>query len=164
MGHPKAVAAFLCLVAAVGCASWQGFVTRTLRDPGMALETFPDLVWEEYDSEHQQRPFFVMEKSELVPKRLKPDTDFNHRMVYSMCPEQATQVVTGTLSTRSRFRGAAIVRDEVADYEIRPGRWIVDAFVTVPEHADPGVYAYEIEFQSADLRFDERMTFVVDEK
>jgi hypothetical protein len=85
-------------------------------------------------------------------------------MIYSMCPQNPTEVVVGKLHTRIRHRGTPIVRDTVNDYEIRPGRWIVDAFVTVPEAAQPGVYAFEVEFESTTLTFDERITFVVDER
>lgn len=163
MDHPKALAlALAALLATGGCASLRWSVAKTLRNPGVRIEAFPEVVWEEYDCDHQRRPFFIMESNELVPPRVKPAKDFNHRMVYSMCPARPTEVVAGTLSTRIRFKGRAIVRDQVEAYELRPGRWVVDAFVTLPEDAEPGVYAYEVDFESRSVRFDERLTFVVD--
>jgi hypothetical protein len=83
-------------------------------------------------------------------------------MVYALCPVNPTEVVEGTLLTRIRFRGQPIVSDRVAPYELRPGRWIVDAFVTLPNDAEPGVYAYEIQFDSRAIDFNERLTFVVE--
>ncbi len=71
-------------------------------------------------------------------------------------------MVSGTLSTRILHRGRAIVDERDAAYELKPGRWIVDAFVTVPEGAAVGIYAMELEFEGRELRFTERLTFAVD--
>ena len=62
---------------------------------------------------------------------------------------------------RIRFRGDAIVNTTDKSYEIKPGRWVVDAFVTLPEAAEPGVYAYELEFKSRTVDFAKSASFVV---
>ena len=67
----------------------------------------------------------------------------------------------GQLSTRIRFKGAPIVRQTQTHYEIKPGRWVVDAFIELPEGAEPGIYAFEIEFESLRLRFEKSLTFLV---
>jgi hypothetical protein len=82
-------------------------------------------------------------------------------MVYVMCPRRPTGVVAGRLLTRIRFRGDPIVRETRDAYEIRPGRWVVDAEVSLPDDAEPGVYAYEIAFQGQALNFRKSLTFVV---
>ena len=64
-------------------------------------------------------------------------------------------------STRIRFKGRPIVRDADERYEIKPGRWVVDSFVRLPEQTEPGIYAYEIEFDGTRVDFDKRLTFVV---
>ena len=38
---------------------------------------------------------------------------------------------------------------------------MVDALVHLPENAEPGVYAYEVEFESDRLVFEKSLTFVV---
>jgi hypothetical protein len=53
------------------------------------------------------------------------------------------------------------VRETTDAYEIKPGRWVVDAEVSLPDDADPGVYAYELEFEGAGVSFEKRLTFVV---
>ena len=78
-----------------------------------------------------------------------------------MCPARPTEVVRGRLATRIRFRGAPLMVEMDRHYEIKPGRWIVDAFVTLPESAEPGVYAYELEFESATVDFSKSASFVV---
>jgi hypothetical protein len=144
-----------------GCTTVRWSVQKALREEGIENASFPEVVWEEYDCDTQKRPFFILEENELVPPEVKPGGEFNHRMVYVMCPARSTQVVAGELSTRIRFKGDAIVNSTDVRYEIKPGRWIVDAFVEIPDDAEPGVYAYEVEFSGKDLLFDKSLTFLV---
>lgn len=164
MDHPKVAAVLatgLLLLGAGGCAGVRWSVQKALRDPGERLETFPEEVWTEYGCEERERPFFAIEKNELVPPRVVSGGEFNHRLVYVLCPEQPTEVVSGRLLTRIRFRGDPIVRETTEAYELKPGRWVVDAEVQLPRDAEPGVYAYEIAFQGGDVAFERRLTFVV---
>ncbi len=146
----------------LGCVTWLGSVRKSLRDPGIHFRAFPDEVAREYACDEKELPFFEIEKIELLPDRLRPGEEFNHRLVYALCPRQPTAVVSGTLHTRILHRGRAIVNERDPAYEFKPGRWIVDAFVTVPENADVGIYAVELEFEGRDLSFTERLTFAVD--
>jgi hypothetical protein len=164
VGHPKVAllsAALLAALLAGGCAGLRWSLEKSLRHPGERLADFPEAVWQEYDCGAQKRPFFMLEKNELVPPRVRVGGDFSHRMVYAMCPERPTGVVSGRLSTRIRFRGNPIVRETTEAYEIKPGRWVVDAEVQLPPDAEPGVYAYEISFESDQLAFEKSLTFVV---
>ena len=76
-------------------------------------------------------------------------------------PQPPTEVVLGELSTRIRFKGSPIVQETDTLYEIKPGRWVVDAIVHLPEQAESGIYAYEFEFDSDPLTFKKSLTFVV---
>ena len=162
MGHPQVIAAALSLMLAVtGCANLRWNLQRSLRDPGEKIVAFPEIVWQEYDCDQRKRPFFELETNELIPPKVKAGGSFNHRMVYALCPTRPTAVVTGRLVTRIRFRGDPIVRERTEAYEIKPGRWIVDAEVTLPSAAEAGVYAYELEFTGGGLNFSKSLTFVV---
>lgn len=162
MGHPKVVATAVCLALTLSaCASLRWNVQRTLRDPGERIVAFPEEVWEQYECDTQKRPHFVLESNELVPPRVAPGSTFNHRLVYALCPDRPTAVVAGRLRTQIRFRGEPIVRETTEAYELKPGRWIVDAEVGLPDSAEPGVYAYELHFEGGPVRFDESLTFVV---
>jgi hypothetical protein len=161
LGHSKVIAVCTALLLATGCASLRWSVTKSLRKPGERLETFPEEVWEEYDCDTQKRPFFIIEENELVPPRVKAGGEFNHRMVYVMCPVRPTGVVSGRLHTRIRFRGNPIVRETTESYELKPGRWVLDAEISLPDNAAPGIYAFEVAFQSARLDFEKSLTFVV---
>jgi hypothetical protein len=144
-----------------GCASFRWTLQKAFREEGVENKALPDLVWEEYDCATQRKPFFIVEANELVPPRVKPGGEFNHRMVYVMCPARSTAVVEGRLKTRIRFKGDPIVHSTTEAYEILPGRWVVDAFVEIPEDAEPGIYAYEVEFRAKGLKFDKSLTFLV---
>lgn len=161
MDHRKALAALTAATLCVGCASVRWSLVKHFREPGEVLASFPEEVWAEYDCDTQERPFFIIERNQLLPQKVRPGGDFGHRLVYAMCPDRSTEVVEGQLSTRIRFKGRAIVRQTDTHYEIKPGRWTVDAVVHLPEDAEPGVYAYELEFESDQLFFQKSLTFVV---
>jgi hypothetical protein len=163
MGHPKALALalVLALATATGCASVRWWVQKSMRSPGEDLVDFPETVWKEYDCGSQRRPFFMIERNELVPPQVRTGGEFNHRLVYVMCPVNPTEVVTGKLSTRIRFKGAPIVVDLQPDWDLKPGRWVVDASVALPADAEPGIYTYELQFESKPVAFEKSLTFVV---
>jgi hypothetical protein len=161
MGHSKALALALVLAALSGCASARWWVQKSLRSPGESLAALPDEVWQEYDCAAQKRPFFIIERNELVPPRVRSGGEFNHRLVYVMCPVNPTEVVTGHLSTRIRFKGSPIVVEQLPDWDLKPGRWVVDAMVALPENAEPGIYTYELQFVSEPVVFEKSLTFVV---
>jgi len=154
----------LIAVLCLGCASLRWSFQKAFRDEGIVNESFPEEVWEEYDCEMQKRPFFIIEENELVPPKVEAGDDFNHRMIYVMCPIRATAVVAGRLSTRIRFKGDVIFEEIDDAHEIKPGRWVIDAFVEIHENAEPGVYAYEVEFSGKGLAFDKSLTFLVEER
>ncbi len=162
MGDSKAVAALaLAALLATGCATQRWALVKHFRAPGEQIRDFPEVVWEQYDCALQHRPFFVVEENELFPSRVEAGGDFNHRLVYAMCPSEPTGVVAGQLVTRIRFKGRPIVRQNEERWEIKPGRWVVDTSVELPESAEPGVYAYELEFASDSIAFEKQLTFVV---
>jgi hypothetical protein len=153
--------AVIAMALCLGCAAARWSVVKHFRDPGAALQAFPEEVWAEYDCENQKKPFFVIEKNDLLPERVAAGSDFGHRLVYVMCPEHSTEVIQGKLTRRIRFKGAPIVEKNDPIYEIRPGRWVVDAIVHLPDEAPLGIYAYELEFNSDPVAFEKSLTFVV---
>jgi hypothetical protein len=154
------------LVGAVACATpiWVGKLRRAMRDPGQELVDLPAKVERQYDCKEKKLPFFRLERNELNPRRVQPGGELNHRIVYAMCPESPTEVIQGTLVTRIRFKGRPILDETLDPFEIKPGRWIVDAFIALPESAEEGVYALELRFttESAEIEIDEAVTFGVD--
>ena len=161
MGDSKALSLVLALCFATGCAGARWWVQKSLRSPGEELAALPDAVWQEYDCGAQKRPFFIIERNELVPPQVRSGGEFNHRLVYVMCPVNPTEVVTGRLSTRIRFKGSPIVVEQLPAWDLKPGRWVVDAMVKLPASAEPGIYSYELQFESEPVAFEKSLTFVV---
>lgn len=160
MGDSKALA--LLLATLLGLSSGCAHLRLSLREPGEQLRDFPEVVAEEYRCGDRALPFFQLEQNELLPVRVRAGGEFNHRMIYALCPADPTAVVRGTMATRIRFEGTPIVRDEIRDYVLRPGRWVVDALVRLPEDARIGVYALEVDFRSETVSFTQTLTFAVE--
>jgi hypothetical protein len=162
LDHPKVVALALLAALASACAGLRFGVQKALREEGARLAAFPEAVAEEYGCARRRLPFFEIERSEIVPPRVRAGGEFNHRLVTVLCPARPTEVEVGRLVEEIRFRGR-IVHAEVRErFEIRPGRWILDAMVELPPDAEPGVYAYELRFDAPNAAFAESRSFVVE--
>ena len=59
-------------------------------------------------------------------------------------------------------RGRAVVHEGDSEYDLKPGRWAIDSFVRLPEEAEVGIYAFELEFRSDLIEFEKSMTFAVE--
>lgn len=153
----------LCL-SVLGCASsqWAGRAKRALREPGEHLLDLPERVAADYGCAERALPYFELERNEINPNRIRAGGELNHRIVYALCPRSSTEVVSGELTTRVRFKGAVLLTERIPGFEFKPGRWSVDAFVRLPKAAEKGVYALEIRFEKGPVHLDESLTFGVD--
>jgi len=166
MGHPTmrrlaVLTLTLALLGQAGCTT-VGQLKRAMREPGEQLIALPDDVASRYECESRRLPYFVLERNEINPARLEPGAEFNHRLVYALCPSEPTAVVVGNLRTRIRYKGRVIVDDRGQRFEIKPGRWAVDAFVRLPDDASPGIYSVEVGFESPRVAFRESATFGIE--
>ena len=93
---------------------------------------------------------------------MRAGAKLNHRFVYVMCPSRASEVIVGTLYTRIRFKGKTVHQDKVTR-ELKPGRWVVDSFITLPEQAMPGMYALAGRFEGKQGSFSFNADFLVEE-
>ena len=166
MGHPPRLIAALILLAAagLGCQSVRtlgGHAQRALRSPGEKLAALPEDVADEYGCARVAKPFVRLERVEVVPDRVRAGGAVNHRLVYALCPARSTDVVRGALETRVLYAGHTLLRDRQPRYELKPGRWIVDATIEIPESAKTGVYAIEVRFRGGPVRFRGERAFAV---
>jgi hypothetical protein len=146
----------------MGCSSTLSMLKLQFRKPGERLKAFPEQVWKQYDCGKKKLPFFAIEDLELSPRHLEPGDEFNQRLTYVLCPATASGVVTGRLDTRILYRGKPVINQRDSSYDIKPGRWVVDTFVRLPKNAGAGVYAFELKFRGAKLRFEKTLSFAVD--
>ena len=155
----------LALVLALGacsCAYLPGALERPFRKPGVRLVDFPEKVGVEFNCASQKLPWFKLEQLEVWPKRLTAGNELGYRLVYVLCSDGPTDVVSGKLETRVVYRGQPILREPEPKYDLRPGRWVVDVFVTVPPSAGEGLYALELDFKSPNVKFARSETFAVE--
>ena len=107
----RALVLLLC-VSLLGCAGVVGKARRAMREPGERLLDLPDAVARDYECGERDLPHFELERNEINPKRIQAGSALNHRIVYALCPREATEVVSGTLVTQVRFKGQVVLRDE----------------------------------------------------
>ena len=162
MGHSKAIAGLVLALSLTGCASLPSPLDRPFRKPGQKLTDFPEVVAQEFGCAKHKLPWFKLEGLEVWPKRVEAGGQLGHRMVYVLCTGRPTDVVTGQLEMRILHRGKPIVDVPEPNYDLRPGRWVVDVFVAVPPEASDGIYALELAFKSSAVRFEKSETFVVE--
>ena len=152
-----------CSSISNGASDMVSGLQKSMRAPGHNLSDFPEKVAEQYECSRQRLPYFQLEENELLPIELHSGGELNHRMVYALCADKPSGIVRGRLSTRIHYKGEPIVSDTIDDFEIQPGRWVVDSFVALPETAPPGIYAYQVEFVGKGVRFNESLSFYVRE-
>ncbi len=162
MEHRQALAVLMAAVLGTGCMSVMSVIDRPFREPGEHLKAFPEKVWKQYECDKQPLPFFKIEQLDLSPRRVKPGEQFKQRLVYALCTAASTGVVTGRFETRIMYRGHAVVHEGDSQYDLKPGRWVIDSFVRLPEEAEVGIYAFELEFKSDLIEFEKSMTFAVE--
>ena len=152
----------LALLALQGCVHPVDFLKREFRSAGEHFAGFPEEVWAEHACDEKPLPYFKLEQNELLPRKLRAGDEFNHRFAYALCPTEPSAIVSGALDTVILHRGKAIMRDDQARFELKPGRWVVDSFVVIPEAAEPGIYSLRLQFRGKPVRFQEDISFVVE--
>ncbi len=160
----KKVGLFLFLVFLVSCAPVYWELKKSLREPGEKLLAHPDKVWQEYACAQQKLPFIKIIKYEILPPKLYPGEELNQHFEYVFCPAKPAQVLSGTLYRRIYFKGHIIFEDKTPEFELKPGKWAVDAFIRVPPEAKPGVYFLEVFFKASKFTFKKGQNFVVKAK
>ena len=135
-------------VAVPGCTTLYQQAVAAIRQPGEQIATTPDEVWKEMDCSNRQRPFVQAESMEIVPEKVKPGGRVNYRLVYVMCPAQPSEVIKTKVARRMLFKGEQVAANVHEGFELKPGRWVVDSFFTLPPESPLGVYALEVGFEA----------------
>ena len=138
----------MVITTASGCTALYQQVVAATREPGEQLALTPDRVWQELDCGNRERPFVRAESMEIVPEKIKPGGRVNYRLIYAMCPLQPSEVIKTQMSRRMLFKGEQVARNVNESFELKPGRWVVDSFFTLPTDSPLGVYALEVAFEA----------------
>ena len=131
-----------------GCSTLYQQAVAVVRQPGEQIAATPDQVWQDFDCARRERPFVRAESMEVVPETIKPGARVNYRLIYVMCPVKPSEVIKTRVSRKMLFKGEQVARNVNEAFEIKPGRWVVDSFFTLPADSPLGVYALEVSFDA----------------
>jgi len=126
-----------------GCVIRQQIIAAA-RHPGEQIATPPDRVWLQFDCAKRERPFVQIENMEVLPEMIKPGGRVNYRLVYAMCPHKPSEILRARIVRNMFFKGESVARNVKDSFELKPGRWVVDSFFTLPPESPMGVYALEV--------------------
>ena len=122
----------------------------------------PNLIWESDSCARKKLPFMLIEKSELMPTVITPGKEFNHRFIYVFCPRsKKSKPISGTLYRKIYFQGRLVFEDVSKRYQFKPGKWSVDAFITVPPEVKPGSYALVVTFKAKNINLEKNASLIV---
>jgi hypothetical protein len=133
-----------------GCSAVYQQALAVMREPGEHIKTVPDEVWNEYRCAERERPFLRIESMEVVPEMIKPGGRLNYRVVYAMCPAKPSEVLKARAFRRIYFKGEQVASNVNDSLELKPGRWVIDSFFTLPADSPLGVYALEVTFERSE--------------
>ena len=149
MGQLSRIATFLYVGSLLsGCSALHQQIVAAARQPGDQIVTTPETVLKEPNCASRARPFAQLESMEVLPEMVKPGARVNYRVIYVMCPLKLAESIKTRVIRSIFFKGEQVARNVKDDFELKPGRWIVDSFFTLPPDSPIGVYALEVIFDS----------------
>ena len=154
--------ALLALPGFSGCTPLYQRALASMRQPGEQIETSPDQVWDDLECAKRQRPFVRVESMEVVPEMMNPGDRVNYRIIYAMCPLNPSEVVKARVLRKILFKGEQVASNVNDALELKPGRWVVDSFFTLPPESPVGVYSLEVNLETPDRKTQKKVrSFVV---
>lgn len=125
------------------------------RAPGeKLLSTYEDIVKTE---DCKETKGFIVKEDRIIPSLLNRGERLNHRIVYVLCDKSS---VKGTI-TRVVERERSILMRDRTDYEFKPGKWVLDAFIEVPPNAKEGSYIMQSEIKAGTINTTRKHPFIV---
>jgi hypothetical protein len=154
----------LLVTVATGCSAIYQQIVATARQPGEQIASTPEKVWNELNCAKRNRPFVQFENMEVLPEMIKPGGRVNYRLTYVLCPLKPSEVVKTRLVRNMLFKGERVAGNVKDSFELKPGRWVVDSFFTLPQDAPFGVYALEVNFEASGAQLKQVRSFVVSDE
>ena len=128
------------------------------RTPGEKLIEPPNTVRSTYNCDSKKLPFVSLEENELYPTTIYAGQEFNHHLVYVMCSKRSARVIKGNLYRIIYSQGQVVFEDISRNFELKPGKWSVDAFIKAPK---AGVYSMQTVFKSKAVSFEKNSSLTV---
>jgi len=132
-----------CASAGDMMTEWEQKLVKSTRKSGESLTASPDDTAKAHSCEPGKENALFVELSEVIPERVSPGSEINHRLQLAFCPYTPSGTVKGTIVRRVLHKGQVAFSDSV-QHEFKPGTWTLDAFITIPGNAPGGVYALDV--------------------
>jgi hypothetical protein len=154
------------LLLFAGCASTAPVqrmyqtLAASMRKPGEKMVRTLEETQKEYSCAAYRKPVFKLEEVQVLPEIVTRGKEINQRLRYAFCPSTPAETLRGNVRRTVHSNGKVIFSD-TASYEFKPGTWIIDAFIGVPEQARNGVYGADVVLQWKNQRLKGSGSFVV---
>jgi hypothetical protein len=173
--YPVSSLAALLVLLLAGCAGFEEGVHGTVQKArsigsnlfnrnqaaGARLLDPPQKVSSEFDCPNRPQPWVLLQEQEVWPSQVSVKDELRQTFIYVLCPARGESGLRGTLTRRILGRDSVLLRDAESDYELKPGRWKVDLFLTIPEKVGPGSYEFEVSFETSRMIFRDVKGFTV---
>lgn len=123
------------------------------RSPGEKMRLSAADVWYKEDCGNRSLPFFRMDQNNIVPQSVRAGDKISHRIEYSMCSKTPDRPVRGRLITSVYYGSRPLQSEKTDNFEMKPGRWVVDTDIYVPSMARPGEYSVRTSFAGPGINF-----------
>lgn len=139
------LSSLISVLICAGCATVKDLhqqLVKSVRTPGEKMVISPEDTLRYNPCSDQKRDALVLFEAEVIPGRLSPGKEINHRIRYATCLAASSEAQKGEIIRAVYYKNHTVFRDRTK-YEFKPGTWTVDAFIMVPDDAAPGTYTVD---------------------
>ena len=162
----------IACVLMTGCASAPEFLqpvsslfwntVNKSRSPGPSLIDNPQKIAADFDCANRPQPMGVAGNCRNCSRCGYMQVMSSMNSLSMSCVLRRDRAACVELSHAGVLsRGKAIWSDVARDYELQPGRWSVDLFLTIPVKAEAGPYEFEVAFETNKVIFRDSKSFTV---
>jgi hypothetical protein len=116
---------------------------RSMRAPGEKEVASPENTARKHACSPSTGSKFFLEETVVIPRRVSPGEEINHRIRYAFCPDETSRPLNGKIVRTILFKGDQMFQD-TTHYEFKPGTWTVDVFITIPKDELEGIHTMEL--------------------
>lgn len=130
--------------------------------PGRKLTRTPEQAWASENCGARPLPFGRLERTEIVPARVKAGGALIYRFAYVACVPPQPGYVLGRFRT-TVVQGSKEINTRSDDtYPLETGGWSIDTEILVPKEAPPGIYTMDGSLSVKGVKLQDLLNFTVE--